>query len=636
MMKLKHLHPSLTLGVLTVGLLIGGAAAPPAAAQLGQLPTQNAGAPAPDPARLAEGEQLYETNCAACHQDPAQDPRMPRDDALRTLSPHYIMQALTDGRMAPQGAPLSGEQRSAIAEFLTGQIVEPRDLVIRDGLCTNAPTPVNLNATAQWNGWSPDTANHRFQSAEAGGLSAQDLPRLKLKWAYGLPQEGQTRSQPAVVGDRLFVGSQAGALYALDAKSGCTYWTFQSHAGLRSAVTVAPFTHANGTTGTAAYFVDRQAWVYAVDTETGIQLWSARLEDHPGVRATGALTYHEGRLFVPLSGINEGNIGSNPDYPCCTFRGSLSAMDAATGEVLWRTFTVPEPQPRGTSSKGQPLFGPSGVGIWGAPTVDAKRGLIYAATGPAYSGPATETTDAVIAFDMDTGEMRWVNQFTVDVWSGGCGANSDTNPNCPSNVGPDIDFSASAMLTTNSAGKEIIVIPQKSGELHALDPDADGATLWSYRAGPGGAVGGVWGSALDGDTAYVAVSGYFNSETGGIHAVNINTGERVWYTPPQDLLCSPPGPGCSPTQSAAVTALPGAVLSGSADGGLRAYSATSGDVLWLFDANRTFETVNGVPGNGASFDGPGPVIAGGMLYVLSGNAGFVGRPGNVLLAFSVE
>ncbi|HWK53898.1 MAG TPA: PQQ-binding-like beta-propeller repeat protein, partial [Hyphomicrobiales bacterium] len=323
-------------------------------------------------------------------------------------------------------------------------------------------------------------------------------------------------------------------------------------------------------------------------------------------------------------------------YPCCTFRGSLSAIDAASGKLLWQTYTVDEPQPRGTSSSGVPLWGPSGVGIWGAPTVDAKRGLIYAGTGPAYSGPAPATTDAVIAFDLATGEIRWVNQFTVDVWSGGCGANSDANPNCPANVGPDLDFSASPMLVRSAGGRELIVIPQKSGELHALDPDAEGATLWSYRAGPGGAVGGVWGSAAQGDTVYVAVGGYFNQETGGIHAVDLETGQRRWYTPPQDRLCAPAGPGCSPTQAAAVTAIPGAVFSGSADGGLRAYSSTTGEVLWLFDANSEFDTVNGIAANGASFDGPGAVVAGGMLYVLSGDAGFVGRPGNVLLAFALE
>jgi polyvinyl alcohol dehydrogenase (cytochrome) len=592
-------------------------------------------APAQEGTNQLEGQQLYENNCAACHAEPTQDPRMPRREALARFSPNYIVAALTDGLMSIQGAALEPHQHIAIAEYLTGQEYVERDVVVRQGLCEELK-PLDLNAAQQWNGWGAGLTNKRFQSAEAGGITASNISRLRLKWAYGLPQEAQARGQPAVIGDRLFVGSQAGAVYALDAKTGCTYWTFLPHAGIRGALSVGPYTLPDNVQGHAVFFVDRQGYAYAVDADTGTQVWSTRVDDHSGVRGTGSVTYYDGRVYVPLSGINEGNIGSDPDYPCCTFRGSMSALDAATGEIIWKTFTIPEPQPRGTSSNGVPLWGPAGVGIWNAPTVDVKRGLLYSGTGPAYSGPAPDTTDSVIAFDMETGAIRWVTQFTIDVWSGGCGANSDSNPNCPLNVGPDLDFSASPILTTTSSGKDIIVIPQKSGEAHALDPDNEGARLWTYRAGPGGAVGGVWGSAVEGNRMYVAVGGYFNAETGGIHAVDIETGQRLWYTPPQDLLCGPPGPGCSATQAAAVTAVPGAVFSGSADGGLRAYSAESGEVLWTFNANQTFETVNGVPANGASFDGPGPVIAGGMLYVLSGDGGFVGRAGNVLLAFTVE
>jgi polyvinyl alcohol dehydrogenase (cytochrome) len=631
------MHRSLSrLGTALLTALLWQSFLSPAFAQPPALPRQLTLPPTPSADQLAVGAQLYEANCAACHRDDKQDPRMPRHQTLTTLSPNTIVQALTDGRMTPQGATLAPAQRAAIAEFLSGQAYVARDVVIHAGLCESPPPAIDLTTSAQWNGWSPTTHNARFQTEAVGGITATNINRLQLKWAFGLPLEGQPRSQPAVIGERLFVGSQAGALYVLNAKTGCTYWTFQPQAGLRSAVTVGPYQHADGHAGHAVFFVDRQAWVYAVDADTGVQLWRMHLEDHVGVRATGALTYHEGKLYVPLSGINEGNSGSNPDYPCCTFRGSLSAIAAQSGQLLWKTYTVPEPQPRGTSSTGVPLWGPSGVGIWGAPTVDAKRRLLYAGTGPAYSGPAPTTTDSVIAFDMDTGAMRWVTQYTVDVWSGGCGENSDSNPNCPSNVGPDVDFSASPILTTTSTGKDLIVIPQKSGEAHALDPDNNGAKLWSYRAEPGGPVGGVWGSAVDGDTLYVAVGGYFNAETGGLHAIDLRSGQRRWYTPPQDKLCAPAGPGCSATQAAAVTAIPGAVLSGSADGGLRAYAADTGKVLWLFNANREFTTVNGVAANGASFDGPGPVIVDRMLYVLSGDAGLVGRAGNVLLAFAIE
>jgi polyvinyl alcohol dehydrogenase (cytochrome) len=510
-------------------------------------------------------------------------------------------------------------------------------LYVHEGHCESTPR-LDASLTPLWNGWGPDITNTRFQGAEVGGITAADVPRLTLKWAYGLPREQQARGQPSVIGDHLFVGSQAGAVYALDAKTGCTHWQFFPEAGLRSATSVGAYELDDGREGYAVYFVDSQAHVYALDADTGEQLWRTRVEDHPSVRGTGALTLYEGTLFVPMTGINEAMSGADKEYACCTFRGSMTAVDAATGEILWKTYTVPEPQRRGTSSAGVPLWGPAGVGIWNAPTVDVARGLIYSGTGPAYAdaGETPETTDAVIAFDMETGEIRWVNQFTQDVWLSGCDNGANANPNCPDTQGPDLDFSASPILTTNSDGDDVIVIPQKSGMVYALDPANDGATLWSYRAGPGGPVGGVWGSAVEDNRMYVAVGGFFNEETGGIHAIDIDTGERIWFTPPQPLLCDPPGPRCSATQAAAVTAVPGAVFSGSADGGLRAYSAVDGEVIWTFDANRRFETVNGVEAQGASFDGPGPVVADGVLYVLSGDAGFVGRPGNVLLAFSVE
>ena len=508
-------------------------------------------------------------------------------------------------------------------------------LYVPEGHCAATPA-LPASATPVWNGWGPGVTNTRFQSEALGGITVEDIPQLRLKWAYGLPREQQARGQPSVIGDRLFVGSQAGAVYALDAVSGCTHWQFFPEAGLRSATSIGPHTFDDGRTGWALYFVDSQGYAYALDADSGEQLWRTRVEDHPNVRGTGAVTLYEGRLFVPMTGISEAMSGANPDYGCCTFRGSMTALDATSGDVLWKTWTVDEPRPRGMSSSGVQLFGPAGVGIWNAPTVDASRGVIYSGTGPAYAGPEPATTDAVIAFDMDTGEMRWVNQFTSDVWLSGCEEGGEDNPNCPEDLGPDLDFSASPILTQTSAGNDIIVIPQKSGMVWALDPANNGETLWSYRAGPGGPVGGVWGSAVEDDRMYVAVGGYFNEVTGGIHAIDIDTGERIWFTPPQPLLCNPPGPACSPTQAAAVTAVPGAVFSGAADGGLRAYAADDGEVIWTFDANQVYETINGIEARGASFDGPGPVIANGMMYVLSGDAGFVGRPGNVLLAFSVE
>jgi polyvinyl alcohol dehydrogenase (cytochrome) len=345
---------------------------------------------------------------------------------------------------------------------------------------------------------------------------------------------------------------------------------------------------------------------------------------------------HNGRVYVPITGVTEENTASNPDYSCCTFRGSVTSLDAATGDVIWKFYTVDEPKPRGTSANDKPLFGPAGVGIWSAPTIDEGRGLVYVATGNAYADPAPPTADAILAISIDKGELVWSKQLTMpsDTWIGGCNPNTP-NANCPEEVGPDFDFSASPVLTHGKSGRELLVIPQKSGMAYALDPANNGALVWEYRAGSGSPVGGVWGAAVADGVAFVAVGGYRAAETGGIHGIDIDTGQRLWFKPAQAPLCSA-GPGCGPTQSAAVTAIPGAVFSGSQDGGMRAYDANTGAILWTFDANKDFDTINGVKANGGSFDGAGPVVAGGMVYLLSGNSGFVGRPGNVLLAFELE
>jgi polyvinyl alcohol dehydrogenase (cytochrome) len=330
-----------------------------------------------------------------------------------------------------------------------------------------------------------------------------------------------------------------------------------------------------------------------------------------------------------------------PDYECCTFRGAVSALDASTGDLVWKSYMMPEPQRRGTSSTGKPLWGPAGAAIWSSPTVDPKRGLIYVATGNAYADPPQVTSNAIIALDIDTGNIRWVNQLQPgDIWIMGCdpqtgGANAGGNPNCPEKVGPDFDFSASPALTTLDNGKDVIVVTQKSGVGYMLDPDDNGATVWEYRWGQGSPVGGVWGTTTDGDVAYFAVADQFTSNPGGLHAVDLETGEREWFAAPQPPLCDS-GKGCSAAQSAALTSVPGAVISGGADGGVRAYAKSNGRIIWTFDTNTDFVTVNGVPAHGGSMDGPGPVVAGDMLFVTAGNGGIVGMPGNVLLAFTID
>lgn len=606
-------------------------------------------------AQTPDGDSVFAQHCAICHEHPTPENKAPPREALATLPPDAILASLNEGNMRIQGQPLTAAERRAVAERVTGRPIERAvtDAPSARGQCSSGFAGDSRNADSVWNGWGPDAHNTRFQK-NPGGITAANVANLKLRWAFGVPNATQSRSQPAVIGGRLFIASQTGMVYSLDPTTGCTYWSFKAESGVRTAISVgnnAPY-GAPGVAGrvrAAIFFADAEARAYAVDAETGQQLWVTKIDDHPAARATGAPTYYDGRLYVVLSGVSEESAAAMPDYECCKFRGSLTALDATTGAVVWKTYTVDEPKRRGTSSTGKPLWGPAGAPIWSAPTIDAKRGLIYAATGNAYADPAPGTSDAIVAFDLATGKIKWVNQILPDTWILGCapppagapaGPASDNaalgdNPNCPKDVGPDFDFSASPVLVTKRDGGDVLVATQKSGVGYALNPDRRGKVIWQYRWGKGSGVGGVWGATSDGQRAYFAVADQLTAAPGGVHAVDLVTGQRVWYTPPEPPVCGS-GRGCSAAQSAALTSIPGAVFAGSADGAVRAYASDTGKILWTYDTNRDFASVNDVKAHGGSIDGPGPVVAHGMLYVTAGNAGFVGTPGNVLLAFGLE
>ena len=577
-------------------------------------------------AQNPDGEALFEEHCTACHLGEA-FPRALAIDNMRALPPAAIVGALTDGTMRQQGSALTPADRVAVAEFITGRSVVA-DAGGGTGACSaSAAEWPGLDGGAQWNGWSADVRNSRFQPAEHARLAAGDVPRLELKWAFGYPDSASAQSQPTVVGGRVFVASERGAVYALDAKTGCTHWTFEAQSGVRSAMTVGRLDGGRHT----LFFGDFNANVYALDAASGAEMWRRDVEDHMGARITGAPVLHENRLYVPVSSLEE-VLAADPEYACCTFRGSIVALAVATGDVVWKAYTIPDaPAPRGRNPEGAFLMGPSGAAVWSAPTIDAERRLIYAATGNAYTAPAAATSDAIIAFDLDTGAIRWTTQFTPeDAFILNCGGG---NPNCPEDDGPDFDFGASPVLITMTDGRDLLVVGQKSGVGSGLDPDADGAVAWQYRVGDGGLLGGIeWGFAVDDEKAYFANSGQFTAEPGGLAAVRLRTGELVWYTEAHEPVCDP----CSPALLAAITAIPGVVFAGAFDGLFRAYDAENGSVLWEQDTNGEHETVNGVAAQGGSMNGPGPVVVDGMVYVNSGYAAFGGRPGNVLLAFGVD
>jgi polyvinyl alcohol dehydrogenase (cytochrome) len=363
-------------------------------------------------------------------------------------------------------------------------------------------------------------------------------------------------------------------------------------------------------------------------------LWKAKVDDHPAARVTGAPVFYDGRLYAPVSSVEEASAMS-PAYECCKFRGSLVALDGATGKQIWKTFAVPDPaKPYKKAATGTQRWGPAGAAIWSAPTIDVKKKVIYAGTGNSYTDVETQTTDAILAFDLEAGSLLWSSQLLPkDNFTMGCMRGT----NCPEERGPDFDFGSSPILRELPGGKRVLVCGQKSGVLWGLDPDQRGKVLWQTRLGQGSALGGIeWGPAADLENAYVAISDVINPQgrPGGLHAVKLLTGEKLWTTPPPELHCTPGAKGCNSAQSAAISSIPGVVFSGSVDGHLRAFLSKTGEIVWDFNTARDYETVNGVPGKGGSLDSAGPVIANGMVFANSGYGMWQGLPGNVLLAFT--
>ena len=332
-------------------------------------------------AQTPDGAAIFARECSSCHTG-APDTRAPAPDVLRRRSPEAILSALTAGGMRPQGGRLTGAERRAVAEYLTGRVLGGDVTGATFGRCGTV-TPLVVAADAPtWSGWSPSSTNTRYQTAEQAGLTDKTVPKLTLKWAFGFPDATSAWSQPTVAGGRLFVGSQNGTVYALDAKSGCIIWTFAAKSGVRNAPIFAPRA---GASGYAVYFGDTGANVYALDASTGTQLWMVKVDEHPFARVTGSPTLYGSLLYVPISSLEE-TAASQPGYECCTFRGSVAALDTGTGATAWKTYTVPEAKPIGKNAAGTTLLAPAGVGVWSSPTVDRKRDVIYVATGNTYSG----------------------------------------------------------------------------------------------------------------------------------------------------------------------------------------------------------------------------------------------------------
>jgi polyvinyl alcohol dehydrogenase (cytochrome) len=660
-------HGALTFTVLAAIVAYSGQ---PRAQQQAAPPAQPR--PFTDRASEGAGATIFGNVCGACHGNEeikeAMSPEM-----LKQLTPEKLYEAMTTGSMKTHAdaASLTDDQRVAIAEWVSGRRLgstETGGANTMSNVCATHPPVTNLSA-ASWNGWSPDmTKNNRYQTAKAaGGLGPKEsgatdelrrhgLPpaavaRLELKWAFGLPYTSSAYGQPTVVDGRVFIGSDSGYLYSIDAATGCVHWSFQAQAGLRSTPMLGAVKR--GSNQLAAFFGDIRGNAYAVDASSGKLLWKTRVDPHPLARITAGVTVYEGRVYVAVASLEEPESAS-VNYRCCTIRGLVAVLDAATGKEIWKTYTIPEEPSERQNDAGIKFLGPSGAGIWGPITIDPKRQAVYVSTGNAFSAPDLGRSNAVMAMDINTGKVLWVTQaMHGDVWHTGCpqgpsaaghpprSAHRRPGPPPPARGGPargqpdnyycpdekenpDWDFSAGTILVDQPNGRSLVLAGQKSGAVWALDPDNKGKVVW-YSDISRGQI--LFGGAADEEQGYFAMRGTY----GGLVAIRLRDGLERWYAdiPPQESMSQHPG------ISAAVSVIPGSVFIGGLDGMVRAFSSFDGRPIWQYNTAKDFETINGVAARGGSIGSAGVTIANGMVYVTSGYTGFQnGRPGNVLLAFA--
>jgi polyvinyl alcohol dehydrogenase (cytochrome) len=599
--------------------------------------------------------------CATCHKEtqaaPTTGKAAPTLAQLKQMSPEAIVVALESGAMRPLAAPLTAAQKPTIAEFLTG-----KKYVVAARPGNYCPPEWRQDAGrlegAHWTGWGANLSNTRFQPASDAKLSAADVPRLKLKWAFPLP--GSDQGNPLVVsGSRVYFGSD-GRVYSIDRDTGCIYWTrtLDDDSEVRTAIVLRDLPGADGRARSVAIFGDRTmgGHLYAVDALTGARIWKVQIPT-PYSNMSFALPMFDGTLYIGLTTGTESHMQAmDPKWQCCRGRGAVYAVDSATGEIKWRSYTVPDPQPTTRSENGTQRWGPSGASVWLVPVIDPKLGRLYAPTGQNASSPATKTADAILALDLKTGEISWSRQtFTEpDIWNGACTRDGGAKDNCNFVVAGGFDTST-PLLVTRSDGRRLLVVADKTGFVRALDPDHDGAELWKTKLTAPSPAGGPahFAMASDGDKVYVPVSARLrlteigrefgfqknlivDHDAGEMVALHLADGSIAWRMPPPKDTCKDKGEQCFRGLSAPPTAIDGVVFAGALDGHLRAYASANGQLLWDFDTTRKFDTPDG-PATGGSIDGAGgPIVAGGLVLVSSGYSFMGEMPGNALLAFSVD
>ena len=584
------------------------------------------------------GNALYQENCATCHDGSIE--KAPAANWLEMLVPQALLRTINEGIMSEQASHLSEEEKIQIVEYIVRQDRKNFPKEAELNYCKSSDMNFDLREAPEPYGWGYNTS--RFIPKKSGGIDSKNIKNLKLKWAFGFPYSQRARSQPLFAMGSIFVGSQSGDIYALDVKTGCVKWNFTASGEVRTGIIMDQWENGKKPDKRPyIYFGDILANEYALDAQTGELIWKIKSDDHPNATRTATSAKFEDILFIPISGL-EVIPAFDDKYECCTFRGGLLAVESRTGKTLWRQYSIPVPAKySGNTSVGTRMFGPSGAPIWTSPNVDRKRRYVYIGTGENYSTPADDSSDAIIAYNIDTGEEVWRRQTLAgDAWNLACMGKG--KPNCPKEFGPDMDYSASS-ITIDLGDRDILIAGQKSGYVYGIDPDT-GKVLWSNPVSGGGTQGGIhFGMAAEGKTIYAPINDMQNTHDGkvwlnrkpGMHSLDAETGNIIWSNI-SDKECKDIDINCDPGISAAVTAVPGAVIAGHLDGNIKVYDKENGNILWSYNTLRDFESISGSPAYGGSFSGSGPSIRNGYMAINSGYGIYNHMPGNVLLLFSLD
>src|ERR1700726_3969867 len=483
--------------------------------------------------------------------------------------------------------------------------------------------------SGQWRIAGQNLSNSWSQPAEHS-ISPANVNGLTPKWVF--TTGGDVSATPTVDGNAVYFPDWGGSLFAVEKDSGRLIWSHKisDYDGVDGAVSrVSPAVDGNQVIIgdiLSGNKVHNGANVIAVDRESGTLRWMTHVDDHPAAIITGSPVVFEGVVYIGVSSSEE-TLALDPTYPCCSFRGSIVALDEKTGAMLWKTFDMPD-------NGGQP-GGYSGGAIWQPPAIDPKRGTLFIGTGNNYTAPADVETcqnatptancvaaddffDTAFALDLKTGQIKWATRLQgFDTWTVACIRPTGPKANCPVPTSPDFDLGGSG---PNLVGN-IVGIGQKSGIFWALNPD-NGNIVWCTPVGPGASLGGIeWGTATDGQRIYVAIGNHdFLPYTlvpsgqqitwGSWSALDVATGKILWQTA---------DPTTGPIDTGSVSVATGVMYAGSYSGQMYALDTMTGKILWNFASG------------GSVIDGPS--IVDGTVYWGSGYRNILGTGNNKVYAF---